>query len=189
MNVPGANPTLDVPVPGSSAARGMPLGASAAMNVEKVTRCLLMAPSVQWAAVSRTVGVTSVAVQRKRPSASYHVISPTLGWPLPSGWPPVMACAGIAGIARAPIDNAATATSRRIDLIMCVLLVMMRARDYHDNTASLPGASSSRDPNSRLATFDPGHDQGEHPKGEEGEQDPHPRATTRHRRRCHVEGE
>jgi hypothetical protein len=40
------------------------------MNGSKLTIVFPMVPSVQCAAVSRTVGVTRVAEQRNRPSAS-----------------------------------------------------------------------------------------------------------------------
>ena len=42
----------------------MPLGGASAMTESKVTSVLPAVPMVQWAAVSRTVGVTRVAVQR-----------------------------------------------------------------------------------------------------------------------------
>src|SRR3712207_7676007 len=47
-------------------------------------------------------GLTSVPEQRNRPSSVYHRISPTLGWPLPSGSPPVIAEAGAIDVAVRP---------------------------------------------------------------------------------------
>ena len=42
----------------------MPEGGSSAITGEKLTMVLPAVPAVQWAAVSSTVGLTRVAVQR-----------------------------------------------------------------------------------------------------------------------------
>ena len=51
-----------------SAAAGNGDGGCSAITESKVTSVLPTTPSVQWAAVSSTVGLISVALQRKRPS-------------------------------------------------------------------------------------------------------------------------
>ena len=75
--------------------------------------------AVQWLAVRKTRGVTSVPLQmmRRLPSALGINSAPTFGWPFPSGTAfPVCANATPATSAR---DATATATSAKV---LCILI-------------------------------------------------------------------